>query len=281
MTQQSLPRRLLLPVTLVAMFVLTVAPLRVTGWVSWFGGLARVTIAPIEAPLFSIAQFLQRDRSRYVDPDVVKALKEERDQLIAKVEQLEAQFDKQTDILAEFTGGDLLAPRDPPMRQYAPIIGPTGSRSSSILNARGGTNKGVREGFVAVIGGVQIVGRVIEMSILDCQIRPITDRESGGISGVIETPDGDFVDCYLSPTGTGLLEGPVAVSDPSMVMDAIVRLKDDNWPAYVQRYEIGRVMTAVESDEHALTIMVTVQPRIADLSQISEVYILLPTGEDG
>ena len=271
----------MLPLVLAALFVLCVAPLRVTGWVSWFGGLARVTIAPIEAPLYAIAQFLHKDRSRQGDPEVVAALKNERDLLIATVEQLEAQKAELEGMLDEFNTGDLLAPKNPPMRQYAPITGHTGTRSSTVLVARGGTNKGVHEGYVAVIGGAQIVGRVIKVSVLDCEIRPITDGDAGGISGIIETLDGKFVNCYLTPAGGGLLGGPVLVEDARLIAGATVRLNDDSWPVFVQRYEIGQVITAVQSDEHALTIMVTVKPKVENMSLLSEVFILLPTGGEG
>lgn len=77
-----------------------------------------------------------------------------------------------------------------------------------------------------------------------------------------------------------MLGGPVLVEDARLIAGATVRLNDDSWPVFVQRYEIGQVITAVQSDEHALTIMVTVKPKVENMSLLSEVFILLPTGGD-
>ena len=57
MTQPSLPKRFLLPMALVAMCVLSVAPIRTTRWVSWFGGLTSVVIAPIRHPAGDLARY--------------------------------------------------------------------------------------------------------------------------------------------------------------------------------------------------------------------------------
>lgn len=277
MTQPSLPKRFLLPMALVAMCVLSVAPIRTTRWVSWFGGLTSVAIAPVRHPAGDLARYLQRSHLRDADPEVVRVLKNERDQLIATVEQLGAQNTDLTRMLGEFTTGDLLAPRNPPTRQYAPVTGRSTNAASTILTAQAGSNKGVNEGCVAVVGGAQIVGRVVAVSILECQIRPITDTGSGWISGVILISDGSYVKCRLEPKGDGTLVGPVMVDDPASVMGAIVRLKDMSWPTFVQRYEIGRVESASPNEEHPLTIFVTVRPKVRDLSLTSEVFILLPT----
>jgi len=276
-THQSLPRTLL-PVSIGVMCVLAFTPVRFSNalfFVEWAGQLTRIVIAPVREPGLDMARYLKRDSGGEAKPEDLRILEGERDRLLARVKQLEADNSRLTEQLQVFARGDWITPSIAPTRVYAPIIGRTANPASDVLTARAGGRKGVRDGYVAVTGAVQILGRVRDVSPLDCQILPITDRSAPSVGGRVETVTGEVQPCQLT-WSDGALRGPVGVEDVDLIrVGEIVRLEDQNWPAYVQQYVIGEVRSVEFDEDNPLAVIITVRPP-ADLSMVSDAFILVP-----
>jgi cell shape-determining protein MreC len=278
-THQSLPRTLL-PVSIGVMCVLSFTPVRFSKavfFVEWAGQLTRIMVAPIRQPGLSLARYLKRDGEGEADPEEIRILEGDRDRLLARVLQLEEDNRRLNEQLQVFATGDWVSPSTPPMRLYAPIIGRSANPVSDVLTARAGSRKGVREGYVAVTGAVQLLGRVREVSPLDCQVMPITDRRAPAIGGIVETVTGERQPCQLE-WSDGVLRGPVGVEEIGAIeIGQVVRLDDRNWPVYVQQYVIGEVRKLEFDEDNPLAVIMTVAPP-TDLAIVSDAFILIPPG---
>jgi hypothetical protein len=273
--------RSLLTISTIALFVLALMPVRYLGWVTWIAdGPVTLCTAPIERTLgLVVNRFVDRRENDGADSTQNNAL-------VARVQQLEFELlnqqsenEKLRAQVAEYQLGLSLNP-DVPRQLFARIIGGGADLSAGIIKAKAGSNEGVEVGSVAVVKGVNLVGRVARVESRFCFILPITERASGRIEGLIMLGDKESGPaCSLTPSGAGALQGPVIYpADQPQVIAAIrpgllVRLADGRWPASSQMLVLGlidRVDLATNQRQ-----IVTVRP-VVPLDRVPEVVLRIP-----
>lgn len=277
--------RWLLPGTVALLVLLAILPV---SWIRWMGGvgtLVRVLVAPIAQPLTSLGAAARRAGVGEIDPrdheQVVEEAKHWRflfQQQAMEIERLRVQ-------VQDLQRGLAIDP-DLPIRQIkVDVISRSADSVGRDLNIRGGHNKGVSVGAVAVASGTQLLGKVIDVADRISIVRPIT---RGGASLrariMIDEPNVSYVVSVLSPTDDGRLRGDVeygrdAAGTPlEPEVGQSVRLADDTWPRSAQGLVVG-IVERVENDESTgLRKVVLVRPTI-DLESVAEVYLRLTFDE--
>jgi cell shape-determining protein MreC len=160
---------------------------------------------------------------------------------------------------------------DVPVTQIpAPVVGGGTDHSSSVLKVRAGRRVGITPyNAVAVVEGVQLVGRVVAAAAPFLEVVPITDRRAPTIGGVIMLDDlNRGPRCALRAAGDGTLRGDVifpdddAVNRPEVRPGMTVRLFDEAWPQPAQGLVIGTVERIEPKPTQALRPVVTVRPTV-------------------
>jgi cell shape-determining protein MreC len=157
------------------------------------------------------------------------------------------------------------------------VVGATSNLRDDVLVVRGGRREGVTSGdSVAVVDGVHLVGRVIDVEARTCEVLPISSprAEMLGARVYVAEPDVSFA-CQLEPVGNGRLRGPLTQDAEGVEQGQVVRLDDPDWPDLAQALIIGEVESVERSEESPLRRIVTVRPRFA-LSRVRGVTLRLP-----
>lgn len=265
-----------------ALLVLGLTPVRYLGWVAWIREPVVRLIAPLSAPVVAFAGWVAPPEGVAASSEVVELLERN----AAQLEQLylAEKFENQRlrSLITELQRGIALNPELPVTQFAAPVIGRSSDPSSSMLTVRAGRERGVTPNTVAVVAGVQILGRVQSATDATCTVLPITDPAAGQIRAMIATDERsiDGPACLLQPTPDGTLRGDVedrtdASGNPAddIQPGMIVRLRDPNyWPANAQMFVIGVVERVQTSPDSALRRVVTVRPTV-DLRRVSEVVL--------
>ena len=288
MVRMSLTRSHLLaralPLVLLALIVLSVVPARWLRWTSAFGELAHTVFLPISDPVSRAAHYLRpAGRAGGGANEAVDIVLAERDLALLMLEQLRDENARLRKLNADLQGGLDLNPALPVRAISAPVIGRSSDLTSPLLTVRAGTNAGVSEiSTVAVAEGVQLIGRVVRVGRLSCQVRPITDKGGGGLEGLVMVSGEVRLMCRLSPGPDGTLRGPVEFIEPQPGQPAaviepgmLVRLRDETWPENAQMLEIGRVVDIEPNPAQPLRRMITVAPRVS-LDRVSQVVLRIP-----
>lgn len=282
------PRSRALPLTVFALFVLALIPLKYLEWLRALGDLSYRVIAPISHPISEV--------SRWVAPGRVDTLSDEpEDVLAAELERTrQAMLRERTEneqlrsIIADLQRGFAIGAGAPVRPLTTSVVGNPSDLTSGMLLIRAGRGAGVTEHTVATYQGIQLVGRVDRVMGAVSEVRPITARKAGRLDGVVMVePDGSFtLACSLTPTGEGTLRGPVTEPDTpdpdrALAIGQDVRLKatDGSWPDSAQMLLIGRVVEIEPAPGQPLRRWITVQP-LADLRGISQVVLRIPVQED-
>lgn len=272
-----------LPFVIVVIFVLALLPLDWIRWVGWFGGLAQTIIAPVSAPASRAAGFLRTGGGRAAPPEVVQRLEQEKDHFRLLYEQQKAEILRLQRLLDDLRA-DVLRTDTPTRQLIRPVIGRSSDLTSSVVTVRAGARDGALPQMPVAIQAVQLYGRVETVRERHCLVRPITDRDAGGIDAIVMFDTGHTLRCRLSPVGDGSLRGRVeeetAETGP-LQPGLLVRLADDSWPTYVQRFEIGRVESIEPNPDQPLRQIITVRPRLDDLARASEVSLVIPIEDEG
>ncbi|HED53116.1 MAG TPA: hypothetical protein ENJ00_02810, partial [Phycisphaerales bacterium] len=92
----------------------------------------------------------------------------------------------------------------------ARIMAGSADPSGRLLRARAGRRDGIRLGSVASVRGEHLLGRVVSIDRMMCEIMPITDHNADTIEVIVYGADaGDSgLRFDLSPVGDGTLRGP-------------------------------------------------------------------------
>lgn len=263
---------------LVAVGMLALAPSRWTQWLGTFTDLSRLLAAPAQWP-FGLLVSVLRPPTPTVDPSdpVVAQLRAELDAYKALYHQKTADVERLEHLVADLQRG-LSIGGDLPVKQLpASVIGPGANLSSTLLSIKAGTSGGVVIGStIAVVNGVQILGRVVDATSRACQVIPITDRSSPPMLAavIVAEPDTALL-CNLKPVGDGTLRGPVefpegAAAPPEIKTGMTVRLRDNTWPRHAQGLVVGEV-AGVEVRENQRR-EITVRPLVR-LDRVSEVVL--------
>lgn len=274
----------LLRVSLVLLFVLAATPLRYTRWTTGFADLAVTISAPVSNAVRWVATPLTRPFHRAADPALAGQYLQELEVSRQRALDLELKVRQLERLVYELQRGAELTPELGVRQVAAPVIGRSTEPSSSALHVRAGTGRGVVENAVAVVEGLQLLGRVERVTTAWCVVRPITDRSARGLMAIImtdETLDAG-IPCRLEPTGGGQLHGPATwVFEPErqgpveIAVGMTVRLRDETWPRSAQFLIVGKVVAVEPAPDEPTRTLVTVEPTVP-LQRVSEVVLRVP-----
>jgi hypothetical protein len=275
--QRHNPKRGMI-LALAAVGLLALAPSRWTQWLGAFTDLSRLLAAPAQWPFGMVVSAL-RPPAPIVDPSdpVVAQLRAEIDAWKARSYQQQAEIEGKDRLIADLQRG-LSVAADLPVKQLpASVIGPGANLSSTTLTIKAGTSGGVVAGStIAVVKGVQLLGRVVDSSSRSCEVIPITDRSSPVLLAqiIVSEPDLALL-CSLRPGGDGTLKGPVefpagTANPPEIKVGMTVRLRDDTWPRHAQGLVVGEVVSVKVNDNQRREV--AVRPLVR-LDRVSEVVL--------
>lgn len=265
--------------------ITSLLPARALKWASWVADPVQSIIAPWEHALGWAAAWARNraepSRLSAEDQAAMDEIRRERDAAEFALVQARAQIDELRKRIAEVARGMELN-NLPVIPVAAPVIGGAADLSTRALTIKAGRNRGVEVNNVAVVGGVQIVGKVTRVRERDCIVLPITDRAAGVIEGRVminDTTPGPM--CQLQPDGKGALEGKVADSPQSLDANGrvlpinpgtLVRLYDTSWALSGRGLIIGKVVASeplADSPQRSFITVVPVEP----IERVSEVTI--------
>lgn len=288
---QLIDARRALSVALVALAITALLPSRFLGWAGWFGTLAQTLAAPISHPVTRFARWVAPAAPRIPGEDAPSRawrLRAEEFETLYLRERAENQALLQQ--ISDLQSGLELNPGLGVRQVATPVIGASADLSSGLLAIRAPRGSGITPGStLAVVEGVQLLGRVDSVRALIAQIRPITDRSAGRVEGAVvlgSFPDSPRLRCSLTPRGDGSLSGPVEDPGSAVAQSAIlavgqrVRLVDRSWPESAQELILGEVAAIEPNPEQPLRRMVVVRP-LVELARVSEVVLRIPVARDG
>jgi cell shape-determining protein MreC len=186
-------------------------------------------------------------------------------------------------------GGAELTPELGVRQIAAPVIGRSTEASSSALQVRAGSGRGVVENSVAVVEGLQLLGKVERVTAAWCMVRPLTDPTAGGIMAIIMTDESldSGIPCRLEPIGGNRLQGPATwvfeserQAPVEIAVGMTVRLRDETWPRSAQMLIVGEVVEVAPAPNEPTRTLVTVAPTVP-LQRVSEVVLRVPLDPAG
>ncbi|MGD1915566.1 MAG: rod shape-determining protein MreC [Phycisphaerales bacterium] len=274
----------LLRITLVVLFILSVVPMRYTRWTTGFADVAVTISAPVSNAVRWVADPLTRPFRRSADPALAEQYRQELEVARQRSLDMELRVRQLERRVFELQRGAQLTPELGVRQIAAPVIGRFSEASSSALQVRAGTGRGVVENAVAVVEGLQLLGRVERSTAAWSVVRPITDSAAGGIMALVMTADtlDSGIQCRLEPIGGGRLRGPATwVFEDSrqrpveITTGMTVRLRDETWPRSAQMLIVGTVIEVSSAPDEPTRTVVTVEPTVP-LRRVSEVVLRVP-----
>jgi len=196
----------------------------------------------------------------------------------AKVESLESQLRQLQN-----------APADLPNVPVRPVLARIGLRApagaSGVVTLNRGSRDGIAEGTIAVYEHINLVGRVREVSSVQCTLVPLTNAATGELQGAVIAHDrpGAAVSLAsapkvaLKPRGDGTLfaEPP---NDALINVGDEVRLSDESWPRAAQGMRLGIVEEIRPNAKKPLRNYVVVRPQF-QVSQVGFVVLRAETDD--
>ncbi len=274
----------MLRATLVVLFLLSVVPMRFTRWTTGFSDVAMTVSAPVSNAVRWVANPLTRPFRRTADPALAEQYLQELEVARQRALDLELTVRELERQVFELQRGADLTPELGVRQIAAPVIGRFTESSSAALQVRAGSGRGVVENSVAVVEGLQLLGRVERVTSAWCVVRPITDNAAGGLMALVMTGEklDSGIQCRLEPIGGGLLRGPASWVDNTereepveLTVGMVVRLRDDTWPRSAQMLVLGKVTALDPAPDEPTRTMVTVSPTVP-LQRVSEVVLRVP-----
>lgn len=272
-----------MPLSVLALAVTSVLPLRWLGWARWFSEQAYVVVAPIAQPITMAVDLVVP--ARQIGPEAgerERILRDELERVRVRLAQAEQRSRDLEALVDQISRGAALNP-DVEVTQLArPRIGQVGD----LLLIRSGSAEGVHKGTVITAQSVQLVGRVTDADARTCRVLPINAKVGSNaqlIGGVVilDEETGRRATCLLEPAGDGTLVGEVSPPEDGRVdelqVGQTVRLFDEQWPRHAQMLVIGDVERVEPSADQPLRRRITVRPRV-DLRRVSEVIVRLSGG---
>ncbi|MGD9693175.1 MAG: rod shape-determining protein MreC [Phycisphaerales bacterium] len=267
-------------------------------WSGWLTGVREPVLAVL-SPAASPARWLGRlvrpphDTADLADP-AVREIERDRDHFQMLWRQSEQKVGDLEKLVAELQQGRVLHAGLDLAQVVAPIVGVASDLTDGTLQARGGRDRGITKNSVAVVDGVQLVGRVVEVHGMTCFIRPVTmwspSARASYLRAVVDVgenaPVAGLPMCQLTPQADGTLRGELDADARGVEVGQVVRLRDLGWPEAAQMKVLGRVVEVKPKETQPLRKMVTVKPDI-DLRRVSQVVLYTPrlesdgAGSDG
>lgn len=270
-----------LPIAIAMMVILgVVLPIKYIGWLGWFGGLTGALIGPVSHPFTILAHWLTPASPREADDPTVKSLREQIDVLTTQLLRAQQENARLYTEIEEQYQLSRLNPDAPVRHVNAPVTGASSDLYSGILTVRAGHKQGVTLNTVAVVSGLQLLGKVVEAGARTANVQPITGKAAGKIRArVMFESIEDRLICVLDPVGDGTLRGPVDSGEVSQgrtldpAVGQLVRLDDlERWPEHAQMLVVGKIEKVEPSPEHPLRKIITVRPTLV-LDRVSEVVL--------
>lgn len=276
--------RTLLRAALVVLFLLSVVPMRFTKWTTGFSDVAITVSSPVSNAVRWVADPLTRPFRRGADPALAEQYKQELEVARQRALDLELTVRELERQVFELQSGVDLTPELGVRQIAAPVIGRFTEASSAALQVRAGSGRGVVENSVAVVEGLQLLGKVERVTSAWCVVRPITDNAAGGLMALVMTGESldSGIQCRLEPIGGGLLGGPATWVDNTdreepieITVGMVVRIRDDTWPRSAQMLVLGTVTAVDPAPDEPTRTIVTVSPSVP-LQRVSEVVLRVP-----
>lgn len=279
MTSQASPGRAFYLALFTAALIFLL-PAGITGWLSWFGGLARTIVAPISQPMAKVSRWL-KPTGLIASPDGIAAIEEEREQFRTLYLRESEENRRLRGLLDELRTLSVIDGTERTRQIMAPVVASGSDLSPGLMVVRAGSRLGVAVGDIAAGTGLQLIGRVVSTDALTSTVEIITEADEQ-ILGVV-MPDGtaDGLPCRLQPEGDGTLRGPVEDRRVSMSDKPIepevgqpVRLRDpDRWPRAAQMLIIGTIERIEPAPNQPLRKIITVRPTIPDMARVQSVLL--------
>jgi len=272
----------------VVLFLLAVVPMRFTRWTTGFADVAITVSAPVSNAVRWVANPLTRPFRRTADPALAEQYLQELEVSRQRALDMELKVRELQRQVEELQLGAAMTPELGVRQIAAPVIGRFTEASSAALQIRAGLGRGVVENSVAVVEGLQLLGRVERVTSAWCVVRPITDKAAGGIMALVMTGESldSGIQCRLEPIGGGLLEGPATWVESrdrdgpvEISIGMKVRLRDDTWPRSAQMLIVGEVTAIDPAPDEPTRTIVTVAPTVT-LQRVSEVVLRVPIDPD-
>ena len=288
MHHQPLIVRWSMPIAIIALFALSLAPTRMMGWTGWFNAQALVVFMPLTNPAGSALDMIIPPTVS--DPGASQRENELKGELAryrTQLLQTKAQNARLNQLIEQFSRGAAITPNLDVRQVHRPRIS---SLVGDLLVIRTGPIEGLTQGTVVVVDAVQLLGKVTRVNNKTATVRPITAASAQPILATVLLNESGSkqASCLLTPVGDGTLIGEVArsatdhdASDSSWgdLIGKEVRLLDNQWPQHAQMLVIGTIERIKRNDAQPLRQRIIVRPTIADLRRVPEVILRLPAIE--
>ena len=249
-------------------------------WSADVAALVWLPLRPGEYLLTSLRHFLRPDGQGAASGDL-QLLTDERDRFRAMWHAERLRADELAQRLTQFDrtgeldrGGSQVDP------MLVMVVGNGAGPGGRFLTLSAGSSQGVASGDPAVVGGDQLVGRVMgDPSTMTCWMAPITDAAIGRLDVYVAPADrpeaapSESVRAQLRPDGRGLLVGELDASGRVSQGD-VVRLDDRQWKRAAQGMRVGVVRAVRRADRNPLRAVVEVEPGI-DIARLRQVTLKL------
>lgn len=254
--------------------------MRWLGWARPLGQLATAVIAPISHPFAAVSRWIAPADGSPRESERVEELGLRVEEAERELERVRGENRRLVRSLEELKVLTVL--NTAPVRQvFAPVFASSSDLSSRIIRARAGRSVGVELSSVATVAGLQLLGRIIDVSDFTCDIMPFNAAGAEPLHALIMSGGAaEGLACRLVPLGNGLLRGPVEDKrDPATARPLVpgvgqtVRLDDGRWPSAAQMLLVGKVISVEASPDGPLRQVVTVAPTIERIERIAEVVI--------
>lgn len=277
----------ILPFVLVVTLALCMAPGRALGITNLLGELMSLVLTPFAIAGNELSQWLRPASTGLEgspnDLRWVQHIQQERDEFErlyvaeqAKVDALQLQLQQLQMMASEQF--------HIPVRLLVARVGTRSPAPLGTVALSRGSNHGVHQGAVAAYNATHLLGKVVEVSAMQCVLLPLANESTRLVDAVIAPRDRRDVvlarmpRVQLVPAGDGTLRGDVDRARTVAVGD-IVQLLDDNWPQSAQAMTIGYVESVEPKESEPLRNVVVVRPQY-QVSQVAYVTLKIEVEEN-
>tara|TARA_R100000687_G_C6429885_1_gene155141 strand:+ start:413 stop:1252 length:840 start_codon:yes stop_codon:yes gene_type:complete len=273
-----------MPITIVALLVLSFTPAKWLGWTNWFTAQVNVAIVPITHPFTIVVDTIVP--TRISDPaasEREQAVIDELQRVQFELLQIRQENQRLKTQIDYYERGDAITPQLNVKQVTRPRIA---NLTGDLLLVRTGSIEGLSQGTVVVADAVQLLGRVARVDGRTSTVLPITAASAQPImAAVLLNEDGSRqARCLLKPVGDGTLRGDVARpsldENTNIRVGQEVRLQDSQWPTNAQMLLVGHIERVERNEKQPLRPSIIVRPTVDDLRRVPEVILRIPITDE-